>query len=207
MAKWWLAVMVVTAGVGTAGWVLAATCTTGELDRNFMIMHTSSWFWENIIGLWNQTRNVHQHLPMTICHSGVFACFITKLYIFFLIHKLETHKTEIYQLLLKFKSPLKEFMQDTVVLLMLMIIIINSFHFIKTTQLFPCLFKFFLPIILQITVYKSCKFNFGNVATMIHKSMFLSLYFKKICENSLNWKFVFHKKSVKTHTQLKVCIS
>ncbi len=38
------------AGVGTAGCVLEEICVTGELDRNFMIIHTSSGTVENIIG-------------------------------------------------------------------------------------------------------------------------------------------------------------
>ena len=52
-AKLWLQVMVMTAEVGTAGWVLADTCVTGELDRNFMIIHTSSCTVVNIMGDWN----------------------------------------------------------------------------------------------------------------------------------------------------------
>lgn len=57
--------MVVTAGLGTAGWVLAAMWMTGELDRNFMIIHTSSWTVENIIGVCNA-------IP-----SWQWSCFIT----------------------------------------------------------------------------------------------------------------------------------
>jgi hypothetical protein len=53
MAKLWLHDMVVTAGTGTAGCVLAATWHTGELDRNFIIIHTSSCTVENIIGVCN----------------------------------------------------------------------------------------------------------------------------------------------------------
>lgn len=57
--------MVVTAGLGTAGWVLAAMWMTGELDRNFIIIHTSSWTVENIIGVCNAI------------HSWQWCCFIT----------------------------------------------------------------------------------------------------------------------------------
>ena len=49
-AKLWLHVMVTTAGCGDCGCVLAATCVTGELDRNFMIMQTSSCKVVNIFG-------------------------------------------------------------------------------------------------------------------------------------------------------------
>ena len=51
MAKLWLQEMVTTAGVGTAGCVLADMCVTGELDRNFIIMQTSSCIVVNIIGV------------------------------------------------------------------------------------------------------------------------------------------------------------
>ena len=46
-----------TAGVGTAGCVLAETCVTGELDRNFIIIHTSSGTAENIMGDWKPIKN------------------------------------------------------------------------------------------------------------------------------------------------------
>ena len=39
-----------TAAEGTAGWVFAETCVTGEFDRNFMIIQTSSCTVVNIIG-------------------------------------------------------------------------------------------------------------------------------------------------------------
>lgn len=40
-----------TAGVGTTGCVLQLTCVTGELERNFIIMHTSSGVDVNIMGV------------------------------------------------------------------------------------------------------------------------------------------------------------
>ncbi len=50
--------MVITAGVGTAGWVFAEMCVTGELLKNFMIIHTSSGVELNIIGDWKQTKAI-----------------------------------------------------------------------------------------------------------------------------------------------------
>ena len=44
------AVTVTTEGRGSCGYVLAEMWHTGELDRNFMLMHTSSGMLENIIG-------------------------------------------------------------------------------------------------------------------------------------------------------------
>ena len=52
MANSRLAVTVITAGVASPGWVLAATCVTGELEGNFRTMITSCWAWSvNINGL------------------------------------------------------------------------------------------------------------------------------------------------------------
>ena len=52
MANSRLAVTVITAGVASPGWVLAATWVTGELEGNFRTMITSCWAWSvNINGL------------------------------------------------------------------------------------------------------------------------------------------------------------
>ena len=49
-AKCWLAVIVTTDGIGSCGNVLAVMWQMGELDKNFMIMHTSSGNGVNIMG-------------------------------------------------------------------------------------------------------------------------------------------------------------
>ena len=67
--KLWLQVMVTTAGRGTTGWVLAAMCVMGELDRNFINMHTSSCTVVNIIGVWG--RNTKETMLKPTNRTGV----------------------------------------------------------------------------------------------------------------------------------------
>src|SRR5437870_5533146 len=58
--------MVTTAGVGTAGWVLDDMWVTGELDRNFIIIQTSSWTVVNIIGDCQTDRQGHYHTDIIL---------------------------------------------------------------------------------------------------------------------------------------------
>jgi hypothetical protein len=51
-----LAVTVTTEGSGSCGYVFAEMWQMGELDRNFMLMHTSSGMLENIIGDCGHTK-------------------------------------------------------------------------------------------------------------------------------------------------------
>lgn len=68
-AKSLLAVTVITAGVARPGWVLAATCVTGELDGNFRTMITSCWACSvNIKGLCRR-RYCWVHTTRTQIHG------------------------------------------------------------------------------------------------------------------------------------------
>ena len=62
-AKLWLHVMVTTAACGTIGCVLADTCVTGELDRNFMIIQTSSCTVVNIFGDCERRGDMRTYRP------------------------------------------------------------------------------------------------------------------------------------------------